>query len=287
MNGGAGLSSSITGSAIEYGSGGAGRSSTQYGIARGSGGSTNSTGGSGSCNGTSGRGGGGSDCTSGWGAGGSGTVIISYSADRTPPSIVSGGSANFAENTATSTNASTIVLSESSTVTLTALSDSSLFTLITVDSITVRIRFNTSPDFEAPNDANSDNIYAVVIQASDTFGNSGNLTINITVTNVNESSTISFPIISSTVYKGRTETITVNLNVAGKVRFFVGGKRISTCMAQSTSGSYPNYTAICYWKPPVTGKQVITAAFTPTDNTFTSSTSGASQVLVLKRTTTR
>ena len=287
MNGGAGVSSSITGGSIEYGSGGAGRSGTQYGIARGSGGSTNSTGGSGSCNGASGLGGGGSDCVPGWGAGGSGTVIISYSADRTPPSIVSGGSNNFAENTAITTNASTVVLSESSTVTLTAFNDSSLFTLITVDSVTVRIRFKVSPDYEAPSDSNTDNFYAVVIQAADSFGNTGNLTVNITVTNVNESSVISAPSIASNVYKGRTETITVSVNISGKVRFLVGGKRISTCLSQSTSGSYPNYTATCYWKPPVTGRQLLTATVTPTDNTFSTSTSGATTVWVVKRTNSR
>jgi hypothetical protein len=79
----------------------------------------------------------------------------------------------------------------------------------------------------------------------------------------------------------------VTLNSAGKVRFFVGGKRISNCLARSTAGSYPNFTATCSWKPPVTGKQSLTARVTPSDNSFAATTSSPASVHVVRRATSR
>jgi serralysin len=47
------------------------------------------------------------------------------------------------------------------------------------------LSFNTPPDFEAPTDANADNLYLVIVQASD--GSLTNLqAILVTVTNVGE-----------------------------------------------------------------------------------------------------
>jgi len=61
--------------------------------------------------------------------------------------------------------------------------------LFTIDPITGAVSFITSPDFEAPSDADGDNVYEVIVQVSD-----GKLTdsqaITVTVTNVNEAPTI-------------------------------------------------------------------------------------------------
>ena len=54
------------------------------------------------------------------------------------------------------------------------------------------LSFRTSPDYEAPNDANADNVYEVTIGASD--GNlASTLDIEITVADVNESGVITGP----------------------------------------------------------------------------------------------
>ena len=155
-----------------------------------------------------------------------------------------------------------------------------------INSSSGALTFAVNPDFEAPADADSNNSYVVVVALSD-----GSLTdtqtVTVTITNANEFANVNAPTISGTIYKGVTTTISVSINVAGKVRFFVGGKRISTCKDQVTSGSYPNNTATCTWKPPVTGKQILTATLTPSDNTFSSSTSGRTEVWVVKRATTR
>jgi VCBS repeat-containing protein len=148
------------------------------------------------------------------------------------------------------------------------------------------LTFASNPDFEAPQDADANNSYIVIVTVSD-----GSLTdtqtLTITITNANESASINAPTVSGTIYKGVATTISVTVNVAGQVRFFVGGKRISTCLTRTTSGSYPSNTATCSWKPPVTGRQILTATLTPTDNTFSASTSAPSLVSVSKRTASR
>jgi hypothetical protein len=166
---------------------------------------------------------------------------------------------------------------------ITSGSDSADFT---INSATGVLAFVTSPDFEAPIDSDLNNTYVVVITVSD-----GSLTdaqtLTVTITNANETAALNAPTVSGSIYKGTQITITVTSSAAGKVRFFVGGKRISGCLAKSTSGSYPTNTATCAWKPPVTGRQILTAQITPTDNTFSASTSAGTEVRVLKRVASR
>jgi VCBS repeat-containing protein len=352
----------------------------------------NNTGTSGTAN--SGGGGGGTGCCDGGrtGAGGSGIVLIRYVADVTAPTFTNSTTFSIAENTATSTNAATISVNESSTITITSGTDSARFTLVTSDSVTARIRFAATPNFEAPADVGTNNVYDISVRATDTAGNIANQSIAITVTNVNEAPTITVnssnethtitqaenissvltytatdvdaattlswslsgtdaadfainsssgaltfssnpdfeapadsdtnnsyiiivtvsdgsltdtqtvtititnanesasinaPTVSGTINKGIATTITVTINVAGKVRFFVGGKRISTCKDRTTSGTYPNNSATCSWRPAVTGRQILTATLTPTDNTFSASTSAPTTVQVVRRGTVR
>ncbi len=148
------------------------------------------------------------------------------------------------------------------------------------------LTFAANPDFEAPADSDTNNIYIVVITVSDgTLSDTQTLTV--TITNANESASVSAPTVSGSVNKGIATTISVTVNTAGKVRFFLGGKRISNCLARSTTGSYPSFTATCLWKPPVTGNQNLTARVTPSDSTFSATTSSSTAVWVNKRTSSR
>jgi hypothetical protein len=322
------------------------------------------------------------------GTGGSGLLIIRYSSDSTAPSFSNSTTFSFSENSATSSNAATITVNESSTVSINSGNDSALFTVVVSDSVTARIRFLSSPNFESPADVGSNNGYELSIRATDAAGNFANQSITISVTNVNEAPTISTngsgetyavtqaenlssvityaatdvdagaslsfsvsgtdaadfainsssgvltfasspdfeapadsdtnntyvvvitvsdgalsdtqtltvtitnanesasinaPTVSGSVNKGVATTITVTLNSAGKVRFMVGGKRISNCQARSTTGSYPNFSATCSWKPPVTGRQNLTARITPTDGSFSAATSASTLVQVTRR----
>lgn len=207
--------------------------------------------------------------------------------DITPPSFTNSDTFTVTENVATTFNAATITVNDSATLVIAAGSDGSLFNIIKVDTATAYLRFNASPDFEGPTDVGLNNIYNITVTTSDSVGNSASRTFFIVVTNVNENSVISAPTVSGSVYKGIVTTITVTVNAPGLVRFFLKGKRIPACLSRPTSGNYPNYTATCQWKPPVTALQTLTAALTPTDNTFASSTSAPSSFWVLKRTTRR
>ena len=207
--------------------------------------------------------------------------------DVVAPSYTSTDTFTVAENTATSFNAATIIVNESSTLTIASGADRLLFDIIRVDTASAYIRFKASPDFEGPTDSGGNNIYNITLNATDLAGNIGIRAINISVTNVSESSSTSPPSVSGSVYKGVVVSLTVTVNTPGKVRFFMDGKRIANCLAVSTTGSYPTYTASCSWKPTVTARHSVTATLTPADNTFSASTSQVGTFWVLKRTTLR
>jgi VCBS repeat-containing protein len=59
-----------------------------------------------------------------------------------------------------------------------------------IDAHTGALSFVSSPDFEAPADANHDNVYDVLVSATDTFGASSSQTIHVTVTDVAENGRI-------------------------------------------------------------------------------------------------
>jgi uncharacterized repeat protein (TIGR02543 family) len=191
------------------------------------------------------------------------------------------------ENVATSFNIATVVANESSTLTISGGVDQADFSITRTDTATAVIRFSLSPDFEAPADSGGNNVYNITISATDAAGNAGSQSINITVVNLNESSTITTPSVSGAIYKGIAISLTVTVNAPGKVRFYMDGKRIANCLSVSTTGSYPNYTASCSWKPAVTSRHEVYAVLTPSDNTFSSSTSQVSTFWVLKRLTLR
>lgn len=148
------------------------------------------------------------------------------------------------------------------------------------------LTFAANPDFEGPADSDANNTYIVIVTVSDS-SLTDTQTLTVTITNANESSSVGTPTLSGTATKGNIVTISVTSTAAGKVRFFVGGKRISNCLARSTTGSYPNFSATCSWKPPVTGRHSLTARVTPTDGSFSATTSASTSVWVTKRTNTR
>jgi uncharacterized repeat protein (TIGR02543 family) len=82
LDGGAGVSSSITGSPVEYGAGGAGRNNSTPGTASGGGGDAGN-----SYTGEANTGGGGADAAPAVGAGGSGIVVIAYAGAPTVTSV--------------------------------------------------------------------------------------------------------------------------------------------------------------------------------------------------------
>lgn len=288
-NGGAGINSDIIaiGTNVMYGSGGAGwAGSSDVGTAS-SGGATPGTA---ACDAPANRGGGGADCNgvaATGGSGGSGLVVIRYTYNN-PPTIGAFSGAGIAtyssnENLSSlySLNATDADAGALLTYSITG-TDAEDFTI----SASGALSFSSPPDFEAPTDSDTNNTYLIVTWVSDGML-SDSQTVTITVLDLSEAGTVTLPAITGTPTKGINLTATVTVNVAGKVRFFIDGKRIATCLARPTSGIYPTLTSTCTWKPVRTGRQFLTAQLTPTNNNFTVVTSQPQMIWVVKRTTKR
>ena len=104
--------------------------------------------------------------------------------DDTQPTIISGsGLVNVIEN---SLAVDVYGADESVTWTLTGV-DASFFN---IDSGSGDLNFNVAPDFENPLDAGNDNVYDLIVEATDGSSNVGTLTVVVSVTNVNDNNPI-------------------------------------------------------------------------------------------------
>lgn len=160
--------------------------------------------------------------------------------------------------------------------------DSGDFAISAIGALTL----NPAADYENPLDSDRNNTYNVSAWVSDGVL-SDSITVTVTVTNANESAELGTPSISGTLYKGVSASITVTTNAPGKVRFFMDGKRISSCLAVATTGTYSTHTATCTFKPSATSRRSFYATLTPSDNTFSSATSPKLFTYVLNRGTIR
>ena len=127
-----------------------------------------------------------------------------------------------------------------------------------------------------------DNTYNLTLNAVDSFNNSRTQNISIQVLDVNEN-----PTISGVAYKGLIINITVTVGAIGKVKVTANGKKIPNCLSVATSGSLPNITATCPWKPSFQGRLSIVAITTPTNGALPVETSSPTFITVQKRTNNR
>jgi len=201
------------------------------------------------------------------------TYYSNYVPDNTAPTITSGTTLSAAEN---QTSIVTLTADETSTWSLRLSNDSNT---VNLNSSTGVLTFKSAPNFEAPIDANSNNIYLVTVRATDANGNFSDASLSISVTDVDENTSVSITF-SSPPQKGVTTVITATLTVAGKTSFTVAGKRIPGCANKASSGS--PIRATCSWKPTVSGSQILSVRFIPSDQSFTGST-GESYISVSPR----
>lgn len=201
--------------------------------------------------------------------------------DGVVPTISTTAGINVTENV---TSVTTLAASETVTWEISGGTDAAFFTLETTTGVlTISAR-----DFENPQDGGNNNVYEVSIRAADLGGNvSLSRTFSITITNVAEVANIGVPALAATAAKGISVEITITVDVAGKVRFLVNGKRIPNCQAVSTTGNVPSLTATCAWKPSTTGRTAITAILNPTSGQYLAVTSSALNTFVVRRTNSR
>ena len=206
--------------------------------------------------------------------------------DTTAPTFTSSSTFSAAENIATSATAATIRVSESATVTISSGADAARFNITRSETNTAIIKFNVSPDFEAPIDVGANNVYEITLTATDAAANAGTQSITITVTDVVDTSSFTSLALagSATTATFRSSiVITANVSVASKVTFRARNIIISGCKNKLTSGSSPNIIATCSWKPSMRGSVVITASAVPTGAGISTATATPVSVVVGNR----
>ena len=219
---------------------------------------------------------------------GNGQVIITYdlNPDTTPPSFTSSTSFSVAENIATTAAAATIKVSESATVTISSGADASLFNISNSDSVTALIKFKVSPNYEAPSDSGGNNVYDLVLTATDPSNNAGTQTITITVTDVLDTSSFnSFALaggVSSATYRSAIQ-INVSVTVASKITFKAANVVIPGCKNVLAIGSGSTFTVSCSWKPSKRGGITLSATSTPTNVAISGANSVPIGVAVVNR----
>jgi len=155
------------------------------------------------------------------------TLSVSVSNVNETPVITSNGGGNSASITVSegSTGVTTVAASDpdgtGSTYTIAGGADASLFT---IDQATGQLQFASARNFEAPADANGDNVYEVVVQASD-GSLSDTQALSVTVSNVNEA-----PVINS---NGGGNSATVSISE--------GSTAVATVTASDPDGTSSTY----------------------------------------------
>lgn len=280
-----------------FGGGGTGTSVTGNNGGGGGGGYTGGGGGNGSNGGAyAGLGGGGggtfltgANQTSAATNTGMGYVTIVLP-DNTTPTMTSPSSFSVAENTPTSTTAAIIQISESATVTISSGADVTGFNITRSDTATAIIKFNSSPDFEAPTDVGGDNVYNLTLSATDEAANVGTQSITIIVTDVLDTSSFnSFALAGNVMNATFRSTIQLNasVSVASKVTFWAQNRIIPGCKSKLATGSGSTFTVSCSWKPSRRGSVILSANLDPVSAGVPSANAQSFSVGVLNRTTRR
>ena len=218
------------------------------------------------------------------------TIEMEVAPDTTAPTFTSSSTFSAAENIATSATVATIQVSESATVTISSGADAARFNITRSETNTAIVKFNVSPDFEAPADVGGNNVYEITLTATDTAANAGTQSITITVTDVVDTSSFNSLALagSATTATFRTAiVITANVTVASRVTFRVNGKVLPGCKNKLATGSSSSFSVTCNWRPSNRGTVALTAAATPTGAGISSTTSNPVSIMVERRTGSR
>ncbi|MEN6391134.1 MAG: Ig-like domain-containing protein, partial [Syntrophomonas sp.] len=117
----------------------------------------------------------------------SGAILVS-SGVSSPPVFTSGTTANCSEN-ATSTGYTAAATPSNGTSVAYSLAGGTDGSLFNIDSSTGVLTFKSAPNYESPGDSDVNNVYNVIIRATDSMMDADQ-NVTITVTNVNEAPTI-------------------------------------------------------------------------------------------------
>jgi hypothetical protein len=150
------------------------------------------------------------------------------------------------------------------------------------------LSFDALKNYESPSDNGGNRTYDFTVRLTDANGNWNAWNFTVVLKDVIEGTSLTQPVLSSTPYKGVTLTITVTpsgdgTSIPGNVTYLMAGQRIAGCYKKVYSGTG---NSTCSWRPTTLGNREITVVFTPTNSSFSSSTSRKS-FWINKRTTNR
>jgi hypothetical protein len=201
------------------------------------------------------------------------TLTITVNKASTSISIALPGSASTAAAsgtvtiTATVPRAGSVSFKEGSTVVCTSAAASTTATC----------------SWTAPGTLGSVNLTAI-FTPTDSANYETSTSTTLTISVVNGVSTVSLSLAGGVTQtpKGQNIVITATIDQAGKVTFFVDGKKLPGCINLNATAGTKN----CTWKPAVQKQVTIKATLNPTNNVYQNSTSSLS-VWVIRRTGTR
>jgi len=144
------------------------------------------------------------DTTGNTGIGEAGIRIVGV---NTPPVITSPATANVSENTtAVLTVTATDAEAQAVTFSISGGADQARFS---IDPDTGALAFVTAPDYEAPTDVGSDNVYHVQVQATDQGGASNAQDITVSVQPVNDNAPVFTSSATASIDENTTAVLTV------------------------------------------------------------------------------
>ncbi|WP_421879747.1 T9SS type A sorting domain-containing protein [Marinoscillum sp.] len=154
------------------------------------------------------------------------TITVTNIVDEIAPTITSTSSISVLENQTGTIYTATA--NESVTFSLGSSKDESMFTLSTDE-----LSFTTAPDYESPEDVDTDNSYLVDVIATDDAGNATTQEVTITVTDVDEIAPTITSTSSISVLENQTGTIyTATANES--VTFSLGSSKDESMFTLST-----------------------------------------------------
>ncbi len=141
------------------------------------------------------------------------SVAITVTNVNEAPTVISAATASFAENGSGPVYTASATDPDASTTLSYSLSgaDAALFS---IDASTGVVRFVSAPNFEAPADAGGNNVYDVVVTATDNGSLTATKAVAVTVTDINEAPTAQGSVLAQTAVNGQAYSFNVSGNFA-------------------------------------------------------------------------
>ena len=153
--------------------------------------------------------------------------VINIKPTITGPSGSAGSSTSTKSVDENTTSVYTFSANETVTWSLNGGADSSLFS---INSSSGALSFASAPDYESPNDSDSNNTYVVVVRATDSSSNSSDQTLTISVSDVDDNPTYSLSTSINVPQENYSLTTTVNTSYidTGTTLFWsIGGTNVN------------------------------------------------------------